>query len=107
MKTITLEDPRIAGKANTEVGSLLIIDPCQLFTHEEWTKEVIKSPYDYESAIIMALGKKLGLDDAKIAYLCESACVAGTGGDATFSVVNGDKSGLPIVIGWPGADDIH
>ncbi len=103
MKTITLEDPQVVGKANTEVGSLLIIDPCMLFTDEEWQK-IIRGRGTHQQCIIRGLGKKLGLSRSKIKFLQETACVAGTGGDATFSVVSGDKSGLPIVIGWPGAD---
>jgi len=102
-KTITLKDPQIIGKANTEVGSLLIIDPCMLFTHVEWLR-VIAGRGTHQQCVIRELGKKLGLSRNTTKFLQGSACVAGTGGDAMFSVVSGDKSGLPIVIGWPGAN---
>ncbi len=94
---------KVSGQANTEVGSLLVIDPCMLFTHDEWSA-ALDDEDDYGDSIVKALCKKLGLDDHTTEFLQEHSAVVGTGGDSTFLIAQPEDAPLPIVIGWPSAN---
>lgn len=71
-----------------DTGSVIVVDPCYLFTNEEWQKIIEQD--DMHRAIFDRLREKVGTKFVEGAYV-------GTGGDATFRVRPG-KHGVPIVI---------
>lgn len=79
-----------------DTGTVIVVDPGYLFTHEEWTAVLGPRTEDgFDDAkvrdrIFAALKEKLGRPWIEGAYVS-------TGGDATFKVKRG-KRGVPIVI---------
>jgi hypothetical protein len=89
--------------AAVDSGSLLIIDPCYLFTTDEWRDLVIEPAFgadghlDYEKyrrQVLIALKKKVGLDQP--VGLENLGAVIDTGGDGRFPVIQTEEG---ILIG--------
>lgn len=84
-------------------GSVIVVDPAYLFTHEEWTEVLgprTESGFDDDKVrdrIFAKLKKRLGRDFIEGAYVS-------TGGDAVFKVKRGER-GTPIVIEEKDWDD--
>lgn len=77
-----------ANRVPVDSGSVVVVDPAYLFTHEEW-QEIVKAE-DMHRAIFDKLKTKVGTEFVEGAYVS-------TGGDATFTAKRGPR-GVPIVI---------
>lgn len=87
-----------AGRVCVETGQLLIIDPCFLFSRDEWIKAIRSGPsagdnhQDVVRGILKALAERSG---RSFDTLNQVAVVSPTGGDMVADVV-WDETGIQI-----------